>query len=253
MDFFFGYRGFNNLSFVFEFHFQICNLTFSLRVYSMVLAPCSLDVTKQFSDKVWVDPNNLGYIQSVIIEEFPAYCVQCSSGNGFEHVVLVAAALVSKNFDIINGNVVGIAKDPLCVVHGLTQDVDVVNLELCNVNTVVLNESTSGIVDASDESSLPSINPSLVVSEGKVHFVDLHMAIISNEELKVRLNTYDACVSQTGWMDDSFSSPGGGEGNELDGPEEDFNAMSKLNWNRLVEKVFSHEGGKRLRRKNKRK
>ncbi|KAH0452482.1 hypothetical protein IEQ34_019781 [Dendrobium chrysotoxum] len=33
-----------------------------------------LDVTKQFLDKVWIGPENLGYIQSIVMEDFSSYC-----------------------------------------------------------------------------------------------------------------------------------------------------------------------------------
>ncbi|KAL0916697.1 hypothetical protein M5K25_014226 [Dendrobium thyrsiflorum] len=38
-----------------------------------------LDVTKHYPDRVWVGPENLGYIQEVIMEEFLSYCSQCKS------------------------------------------------------------------------------------------------------------------------------------------------------------------------------
>ncbi|KAH0464111.1 hypothetical protein IEQ34_006897 [Dendrobium chrysotoxum] len=38
-----------------------------------------LDVFKHFPDKVWVGPDNLGYIQSMVMEDFPSYCSHCKS------------------------------------------------------------------------------------------------------------------------------------------------------------------------------
>jgi len=84
------------------------------------------------------------------------------------------------------------------------------------------------MVDASGESSLHSIS-----------IINVPVTIITNEELKVFVTITDACVSQTNWIDDSFSSPGGGEGDELDGNEEDFNDMFNLNVNHLVKKALS--------------
>ncbi|KAH0456058.1 hypothetical protein IEQ34_013965 [Dendrobium chrysotoxum] len=38
-----------------------------------------LDVTKKISDKIWVGSENSGYIQSVILDDLPYYCVHCNS------------------------------------------------------------------------------------------------------------------------------------------------------------------------------
>ncbi|KAH0464936.1 hypothetical protein IEQ34_005039 [Dendrobium chrysotoxum] len=38
-----------------------------------------LDVTKYYLDWVWVGHENLGYVQAVIMEEFPSYCSHCKS------------------------------------------------------------------------------------------------------------------------------------------------------------------------------
>ncbi|KAL0910736.1 hypothetical protein M5K25_018820 [Dendrobium thyrsiflorum] len=38
-----------------------------------------LDVSKYFPDKVWVGPDILGFIQSVVMEELPSYCSHCKS------------------------------------------------------------------------------------------------------------------------------------------------------------------------------
>ncbi|KAL0927194.1 hypothetical protein M5K25_001357 [Dendrobium thyrsiflorum] len=37
------------------------------------------DVTKYFPSRVWVGPENLGYVQTVVMEEFPSYCSHCKS------------------------------------------------------------------------------------------------------------------------------------------------------------------------------
>ncbi|KAL0912109.1 hypothetical protein M5K25_018059 [Dendrobium thyrsiflorum] len=38
-----------------------------------------LDVSKQHPDKVWVGPDNLGYVQSVVLENVPPYCLHCKA------------------------------------------------------------------------------------------------------------------------------------------------------------------------------
>ncbi|KAH0460257.1 hypothetical protein IEQ34_010920 [Dendrobium chrysotoxum] len=87
------------------------------------------------------------------------------------------------------------------------------------------------MVDTSGESSLPPL-PSISIA-------GVPVTIIVNEGLKARLNINDACVSQTDWIDDSFTSHDGGVGDELDGHEENFNDMFNLNENLLVEKSLS--------------
>ncbi|KAH0451118.1 hypothetical protein IEQ34_018417 [Dendrobium chrysotoxum] len=41
---------------------------------SVARVMAELDVTKQFLDKVWIGPENLGYFQSIVMEDFPSYC-----------------------------------------------------------------------------------------------------------------------------------------------------------------------------------
>ncbi|KAL0927754.1 hypothetical protein M5K25_001961 [Dendrobium thyrsiflorum] len=36
-----------------------------------------LDITKSYPDKVWLGPENLGYIQHVLMEAFPTFCASC--------------------------------------------------------------------------------------------------------------------------------------------------------------------------------
>ncbi|KAL0925336.1 hypothetical protein M5K25_003657 [Dendrobium thyrsiflorum] len=36
-----------------------------------------LDITKNFPDKIWLGPDKLGYIQSVVMEVFPGFCDHC--------------------------------------------------------------------------------------------------------------------------------------------------------------------------------
>ncbi|KAH0450172.1 hypothetical protein IEQ34_020864 [Dendrobium chrysotoxum] len=38
-----------------------------------------LDVTKHYPDWLWVGLENLGYFQTVIMAEFPSYCLHCKS------------------------------------------------------------------------------------------------------------------------------------------------------------------------------
>ncbi|KAH0464887.1 hypothetical protein IEQ34_004990 [Dendrobium chrysotoxum] len=59
-------------------------------------------------------------------------------------------------------------------------------------------------------------------------------------------------VIQSDWLKEHLSSIGEGVGDKLVGAEEEFDAFFNLNVNHIVEKAFSHGGGKRRWRKPKR-
>ncbi|KAH0451901.1 hypothetical protein IEQ34_019200 [Dendrobium chrysotoxum] len=95
------------------------------------------------------------------------------------------------------------------------------NMGLCDFNTVVLNDySSTGLVVASGEPSLSSPNPALspntVVSKLNVSLFDVPVSIISNEE---------SGVVHSNCLDESFSSSCGGDREELDGPDDEYQAM----------------------------
>ncbi|PKU84395.1 hypothetical protein MA16_Dca002908 [Dendrobium catenatum] len=72
---------------------------------------------------------------------------------------------------------------------------------MCNVNTVVFNDSTCGLVVSSDEISLSTLDSSLVVLERLVQMVYVSISIISNEDLKAQLalNLNDSSVDHSDW------------------------------------------------------
>ncbi|KAL0907645.1 hypothetical protein M5K25_022065 [Dendrobium thyrsiflorum] len=58
-----------------------------------------LDVSKQHPDKVWVGPDNLGYVQSVVLENVPPYCLHCKAlGHSNEDCVVLHLHLASAVF-----------------------------------------------------------------------------------------------------------------------------------------------------------
>ncbi|PKU83550.1 hypothetical protein MA16_Dca008237 [Dendrobium catenatum] len=99
---------------------------------------------------------------------------------------------------------------------------------------------------------VPALSPNAIEVEP---FVDVPISIISNAALRAHLGlaTKDPCVYHFDWLVESFSSPGGGAGENLDGPEDEFNEMFNMNVGHIIKKVFSIGGGKRHRRKHKRK
>ncbi|KAL0922974.1 hypothetical protein M5K25_007011 [Dendrobium thyrsiflorum] len=160
---------------------------------------------------------------------------------------------------VVNAKIDGLeVVDPVvtisdCPVQEAYEDISlavVVKDPLCSINMMVMYDFFSGMPDSRDGPAMPT--SSLIISEG---MVDIPFSIISNEELKTHLGLvlHDSCVNQSDWLDEPLSSLGEGEGEELEGVEEEFNAMFNLNVNRIAKKTFSHGGGKQQHRKPKRK
>ncbi|KAL0913327.1 hypothetical protein M5K25_016778 [Dendrobium thyrsiflorum] len=53
--------------------------TVNAHVNGALLRIRSKDINKRYHDKVWIGTENLGYIQAVIMEDLPSYCVHCKS------------------------------------------------------------------------------------------------------------------------------------------------------------------------------
>ncbi|KAL0921002.1 hypothetical protein M5K25_008025 [Dendrobium thyrsiflorum] len=45
----------------------------------MALFLVQIDITQKFTDKIWLDPEKLGYFQQVVMEDFPPFCEKCRS------------------------------------------------------------------------------------------------------------------------------------------------------------------------------
>ncbi|KAI0495639.1 hypothetical protein KFK09_021942 [Dendrobium nobile] len=52
----------------------------------------------------------------------------------------------------------------------------------------------------------------------------------------------DSCVDQNDWLDESFASACGGDGDDIDGVENEHHGMLKVS--RIVQKAFAIGGGK---------
>ncbi|KAL0926157.1 hypothetical protein M5K25_004550 [Dendrobium thyrsiflorum] len=65
------------LSSMFGQPLNVDNSTYVGSKPSLVLVLVELDITKNYTDKIWLGPENLGYIQMVHMEEFPSFCVSC--------------------------------------------------------------------------------------------------------------------------------------------------------------------------------
>lgn len=58
-----------------------------------------LDVTKKFRDKFWVGLENLGYIQSIVMEDFSSYCSLCKSLGHLKHECSILHPLITRTVD----------------------------------------------------------------------------------------------------------------------------------------------------------
>ncbi|KAH0456306.1 hypothetical protein IEQ34_014213 [Dendrobium chrysotoxum] len=155
---------------------------------------------------------------------------------GNDLVVLIS------NANVASGSVV--VEDSKETAFGLHHE----KLELCDISMVVLNNSSSELVVASDgslvDSAVPGLSPNAIVEEP---FIDVPIFIISNAALRAHLGLAmtDPCVDHSDCLDESFSSSNGGVGEDLDGAEDEFNEMFNLNMGHIVDNAFSIGDGKR--------
>ncbi|PKU69884.1 hypothetical protein MA16_Dca011902 [Dendrobium catenatum] len=75
----FASRILHGLGKIFGYPLKTDNATSTGSRPSVARVLVEIDVTKKFPNKIWVGPENAGYVQSVVFEEFPEYCVHCSS------------------------------------------------------------------------------------------------------------------------------------------------------------------------------
>ncbi|KAI0504991.1 hypothetical protein KFK09_015948 [Dendrobium nobile] len=103
--------------------------------------------------------------------------------------------------------------------------VDSANMGICDVNKVVLNESSSALVVACDDSLVTSLETS--DSPISVPLIDVLIKFISNYELKahLELKVKDSCEVQSDWLDDISPSPCGKVGEGFDGHDNEFQAL----------------------------
>lgn len=120
---------------------------------------------------------------------------------------------------------------------------------------VVVSIGTRDVVYSIIVGSANSYVPLLESDLSNEPFINIHVSLIFNEVLKAQLtgNIENNCLDQNDWLDDFVSSPYMGDGDDLDGPNDDIQATYNLHINHIVEKAFTMDAGKRRRRKPKRK
>ncbi|KAL0924091.1 hypothetical protein M5K25_004896 [Dendrobium thyrsiflorum] len=136
---------------------------------------------------------------------------------------------------------------------------DVVNMGLCDVNTMMVNDSSSGLVISSGVSPLATLEPAFppIIMGPKVNvtIIDVHVSLISHEALNAQLalKLIDTSMDNFDWMDKTFSSASGGAREDIDELVDENLELYSLKVGRIVGKSFSHGGGKHRKRKSKKK
>ncbi|KAH0458207.1 hypothetical protein IEQ34_013522 [Dendrobium chrysotoxum] len=66
-----------------------------------------LDITKNYLDKIWVGPENVGYVQMVQMEEFLSFCVSCKGECNIQSSAPSHVPKSNANPDLSDGNANG--------------------------------------------------------------------------------------------------------------------------------------------------
>ncbi|KAH0465797.1 hypothetical protein IEQ34_005900 [Dendrobium chrysotoxum] len=48
-----------------------------------------MDIMKRYPDNVWIGPDNFGYIQNIVMDEFPYFCEHCKSLGHFKKEIVI--------------------------------------------------------------------------------------------------------------------------------------------------------------------
>ncbi|PKU78654.1 Putative protein phosphatase 2C 76 [Dendrobium catenatum] len=154
--------------------------------------------------------SNLGLPDHMV---FPAIALVCDAGLpkpvflAFDGLKEVDPHLSISDYPVqeADDSLAVIGKDPLCYTPTFSPILEVVNMELCCVNTMVVNDSLSEMPDVAVEPAIPS--SSFIISDG---MVEIPVSIISNEDLKAQLDMslHDSCVNQSDWLEDHLSPLG---------------------------------------------
>ncbi|KAL0928477.1 hypothetical protein M5K25_000361 [Dendrobium thyrsiflorum] len=143
-----------------------------------------LDITKNFADKIWLSPNKLGYIQSVEMEVFPAFCDHCKAiGHKRGECQTVSPNPVSDPITVANP-LRSVETDAVEIVTGVINGCDDSSHEVLCITGNVVNSVAN--VDGLAESILGAYdgNPSpipLVVST--VEAVEVANLMLNSEQV----------------------------------------------------------------------
>ncbi|KAL0913490.1 hypothetical protein M5K25_016955 [Dendrobium thyrsiflorum] len=126
-----------------------------------------LDVSKQHPDKVWVGPDNLGYVQSVVLENVPSYYLHCKAlGHSNADCLVLHRHLAPA--DIVPESAV----DP--VVVPLVSEVVAVDsaVQVTRGNNVQLEEVLASGAQVDVQANVDGLDPSATALEGVSVSVD---------------------------------------------------------------------------------
>ncbi|KAL0927433.1 hypothetical protein M5K25_001601 [Dendrobium thyrsiflorum] len=126
-----------------------------------------LDVCKQYPDKVWVGSDNLGYVQSVVLENVPSYYLHCKA-LGHSNVDCLVLHPHLAPADIVPESVV----EP--VVFPLISEVVAVDsaVQVTRGNNVQLEEVLASGAQVDVQVNMDGLDPSAIALEGVSISVD---------------------------------------------------------------------------------
>ncbi|KAL0906731.1 hypothetical protein M5K25_025248 [Dendrobium thyrsiflorum] len=221
-----------------------------------------LDVSKQHPDKVWVGANNLGYVQSVVLENVPSYCLHCKAlGHSNANCLVLHPHLVPA--DIIPENVVEPVVAPLVsevmAVDSAVQGPRVTALEGVSVPVDCLNLNVTDSVVGVDGAAPPEEDCRIVtwpLSDGddplsKIFedpFFTVPISIVSRDVMNYHLSR-DSELVHSDWLHDE-NSPDDDSFYEDDSTSRDNFDLSIL---QIVGTDVSNKSVKRKKRKSKKK
>ncbi|KAH0449157.1 hypothetical protein IEQ34_022957 [Dendrobium chrysotoxum] len=193
---------------------------FDVPVVLLVGVPVS-DNIGSMDNLVGMDPhalivNNIDILDASTLLELACSAQEACEGNNKE-VANNLAQMHACNFSFVASPVV-IEKAHNENAFGSHDNYVVVYMGPCDVNTTVVNDSSSGFGIASDDSPLvalePTLSPFIMGPNENVPFIDVPITLISNDVLKAQLviKLIDTYVDHSDCMYETFSSACGGLG-----------------------------------------
>ncbi|KAL0926046.1 hypothetical protein M5K25_004427 [Dendrobium thyrsiflorum] len=256
---------------------------------SMSRVLVELDITKSYHKQVWLGSESLGYVQDVILDEFPPFCASCKcighvAGNcrpphSSKLPITVAKPAIKLSLPIPSSMpTVEPVEAPNLMVNaeqasGLDEDNLEESLVAAPVSVPDLTTNVVGFGDAelavistpSDPISIPD-DPGFIavtilgdspigVCEAVLGVMDIPISVVSNEEFKshVAWSLNNSVLLQTNWleMDESDLTPSVGKCDDLTVHVNDdmYNFMVGC----VMDQAVLYGGGKRKKSKSKKK
>ncbi|KAH0470559.1 hypothetical protein IEQ34_000282 [Dendrobium chrysotoxum] len=185
---------------------------------SVALVLVEIDITKKFSDKIWIGPENLGYFQQVTMEDFPLFYSKCKRlGHSFgdcrpplDASLFAAPSLSKSNLRATDDIVIlvgdgdaGDLGDTVLIIPSPNVAVSS-PIVLPSVNPAASPIHTNGVeFSGTNSGSLADGGDESLVGLGEVSvvpLVDVPISIISNANLRAHLARSLFCGNVIGFM-----------------------------------------------------